>query len=101
MRTHITGVIVHTGDGYGKKVYAFVDTLQWPHDSNLTINVLEEVLARLHTKSGILPEVLYLQMDNCFRENKNRYIFAYCALLVELKIFRKVRTHCAFPMLYF
>ena len=92
LRTHLTGAIIHTGNyQHGKQVYAFVDTLQWPHDSNLAINVLEEVLSRLETKHGHLPEVLYIQMDNCFRENKNRYTFAYCALLVELKVFRKVR----------
>ena len=81
-------MLVHTSVDNGKLAYAFIDNLQWPHDANLTINVLEEVLSRWHKES--LPEVLYLQMDNCFRENKNRFLFAFCALLVESKIFRKV-----------
>ena len=30
-------------------------------------------------------------MDNCARENKNKYVLALCCLLVELKIFRKIK----------
>ena len=41
-------------------------------------------------QNGRLPPVLYLQMDNCYRECKNRYIMAFCAFLVEKKIFKKV-----------
>lgn len=41
-------------------------------------------------QNGRLPSVLYLQMDNCYRECKNRYIMAFCAFLVEKKIFKKV-----------
>ena len=25
--------------------------------------------------------------DNCFRENKNRYLFSWLAMLVEMKVF--------------
>ncbi|XP_062581892.1 uncharacterized protein LOC134243670 [Saccostrea cucullata] len=38
-----------------------------------------------------LPDVLYLQMDNCARENKNRYLLAFMCYLVECGIFRKVK----------
>ena len=41
-------------------------------------------------QDGALPGVLYLQMDNCWRENKNIYVLGMCALLVQTKIFRKV-----------
>lgn len=37
-----------------------------------------------------LPPVLNLQFDNCVRENKNWFMFALLALLVEEKIFKKV-----------
>jgi hypothetical protein len=91
LRTHITGAIVHTASPHGRKVYAYVDYLQWPHDSNLTINILEDILSKW--SGSTLPEVLYLQLDNCYRENKNRFLFGYCSLLVELNIFRKVRIN--------
>lgn len=61
--------------------------MEWPHDSNLTTTLLLRILNKLEK----LPEVLYLQLDNCFRENKNKYILYLCAQLVEKKIFRKVR----------
>lgn len=38
-----------------------------------------------------LPPILYLQCDNCFRENKNRYVLGFCQLLVEQKIFHEVK----------
>ena len=87
MRTHITGVLAHTDVPCGKKAYTFIDALEWPHDSNLTINILDAVLSSWHDQ---LPSILYLQMDNCWRENKNKYLLGYCAQLVEMKIFKKV-----------
>ena len=41
-------------------------------------------------KRGYLSSVLYLQMDNCARENKNWMMFAYLSWLVEKGIFKKV-----------
>ena len=29
-------------------------------------------------------------LDNCFRENKNQYVFAYLASLVDLNVFNSV-----------
>ena len=29
-------------------------------------------------------------MDNCARENKNRYVFGYLGLLVQRKVFKEV-----------
>jgi hypothetical protein len=37
LRTHVTGVLVHTKAPHGKFAYAFVDLLQYQHGSNLTI----------------------------------------------------------------
>ena len=81
LRTHLTGVINH-----GREVVGLFDLFQWPHDSNLTMNVLLRVLVRC----DFIPDVLYLQMDNCFRENKNQFVFVFLGVLVKLGIFRKV-----------
>ena len=72
---------------HGKLIYGFYDLLQWPHDSNLTIEVLSQVLLDFKDK---LPEVLYLQLDNTSRENKNRFVLGFCALLVQRNVFKKV-----------
>lgn len=90
LRTHISGALLHTKSPHGKYAYAFVDLLQWPHDSNLTITLLINVLS-LFVVDHTLPEILYLQLDNTSRENKNQYVFGFCAILVELKIFKKVQ----------
>lgn len=87
LRTHVTGILIHTKAPCGKLAYAFVDLLLWPHDSNLTMTVLYNVLTD-YTRSHDLPENLYLQMDNTIRENKNKYVLGFCAILVQLKIFK-------------
>ena len=88
LRTHLTGAIVH---GHGTRGY--IDFLQWPHDPNLIINVLlrilSEVLPKAATQRGA-PRKLYLQLDNCVRENKNKFVLCFLALLVELNIFSEV-----------
>ena len=93
VRTHLTGVLVHTKAEKGKLAFAFYDLLQWPHDSNLTIAVLLAVLLYLSKIFEALPGILYLQLDNTSRENKNKYVLAFLALLVQLKIFKKVRSY--------
>ena len=37
------------------------------------------------------PDVLYIQMDNCAKDNKNKTLFAYVAYLVLHRVFRKVK----------
>ena len=88
LRTHITGAILHTKASFSKLIYCFVDLVQYPHDSNLTLTVIINVLTDF-ARSNPLPEVLYLQMDNTSRENKNRFVLTFCAALVELQIFKK------------
>ena len=89
LRTHITGALLHTKSPCGKLAFVFIDLLQWPHDSNLTITVLCNILSE-YSKDHSLPETLQLQLDNTSRENKNRYVLGFCSALVELKIFKKV-----------
>ena len=89
LRTHVTGSLFHTQSPHGKLAFSFIDLLQWPHDSNLTITILVKVLLE-RVKTAPLPERLYIQLDNTSRENKNKYVLAFCAYLVEKKIFKKV-----------
>ena len=37
-----------------------------------------------------LPPILRVQLDNCAKDNKNRYVFAYWSLLVAKGIFKEV-----------
>ena len=83
IKTHLTGVIVHGQ----RDAYGYFDLGQYPHDSNMTISILMNVLNAYET----LPPTLYLQLDNCGRENKNRFVLAFLSMLVERGIFRKVK----------
>ncbi|XP_078586053.1 uncharacterized protein LOC144877086 [Branchiostoma floridae x Branchiostoma japonicum] len=86
--THVTGAIVHGQH----KAYAALDLNNIPHDANLTITVLMKILQDVaKANGGRLPPVLYLQLDNCYRENKNCYILAFCSELVRRKIVKKVK----------
>lgn len=64
----------------------YIDLLTWPHDANLVINILLDVISR----SNHIPPVLFLQLDNTARENKNQYILAFLAYLIEIEIFTEV-----------
>ena len=66
------------------KVY-FTD-LNIHNDENLAKTIIHDVLSLW---SGNLPEVLYLQLDNTCRENKNQFFFGYLNMLVELRVFQK------------
>ena len=97
LRTHVTGAILHTKASFGKLIYCFVDLVQYPHDSNLTLTVIVNVLTDF-ARNHHFPEVLYLQMDNTCRENKNKFVFTFCAALVELQVFKKVSYICEFVL---
>ena len=68
-----------------------LNTADIPSDSNLTLNVLMYTLESYVHSFKKLPEVLYLQFDNCWRENKNQYVLMFACLLVEMGIVKKVR----------
>ena len=59
----LVGVIVH-----GIGAYVFIVDKNWSADPNLTIEILHRVLGTIPIQS----RVLYVQMDNCARENKNK-----------------------------
>ena len=54
----------------------------------MTITIIHHVLTYWN---GNLPRVLYLQLDNTSQENKNQIVFGYLNMLVELRIFQKVK----------
>jgi hypothetical protein len=59
------------------------------NDANLTITIIHHVLPHW---SRNLPQVLYLQLDKTGRENKKQIVFGYLSMLVEMRIFQKVKV---------
>lgn len=64
----------------------------WKHDSNLHISFLFVYLRKLMDEKS-LGANLMLQMDNCWKDNKNRWFFGFLTHLVELKWFQTVEIY--------
>lgn len=84
LRTHLTGYLVH-----GVGAHNYFDFLQWSHDCNLTLCTLLQTLLEVAKMQPLAPRLL-IQMDNCVRENKNKYVMGFFAILVQLGIFAEV-----------
>ena len=83
------------GPASPKRMYLHMEASFYQHDPNLTLNILMRVIADTARKrqaagKSVYVKTLYLQMDNCVRECKNKYVLAFCQLLVEWGIFDKV-----------
>jgi hypothetical protein len=86
----LSGVLVHTDCPEGKEAYAYVDLTEYPHDANLTMNIILDIMKRYQHKPA---RKLHIQLDNCFRENKNKFVLSLGWVIVELGIFDEVRNH--------
>ena len=84
----VVGVIVH-----GFEIRSYLVKPTWKHDTNLTIHLLMKTILRVIEAKKKLPPNLYLQMDNCWRENKNQYMMTFLALLIKLKVFVKIKLN--------
>ncbi|XP_070553722.1 uncharacterized protein [Ptychodera flava] len=84
---HATGSLIHTNVPEGKLAVMRLDIHNFPHDSNMTIN---NIMWNLVDNIDRLSRQLHLQLDNCYRENKNRFLLSFASLLVEYDIFEEV-----------
>ena len=86
LKVHTQVAIVH-----GRTSMAFVAWEDIAGDPNLTIECLNRIFKREEQqREHGLPETLYLQLDNCFRENKNTYVFAYLVWIIERAVFKHI-----------
>ena len=72
----------------GNYLVSIMDVKEVPHDSNLTMKIILKTLLENKDRLG---RVLFLQLDNCYRENKNKFLLSLASLLVEEKVFEEVR----------
>lgn len=82
---HVVGCLVINGHLRSK---VFLNYPNLHNDSNLTVHVIQHIL---NDWKAPLPPVLYVQLDNTSRENKNKYLMAYFNMLVEKGIFKKIK----------
>jgi len=87
---YVTGIMHHGGD---VPVSVRLADERLPKDSNATIDSICHALrtAQDGKPHEPLPDVLYLQLDNCGGENKNRHVLFFCALLVGVGLVKKVK----------
>jgi hypothetical protein len=79
--------LVHGG---ARRVRVFVGFENIAGDPNWMIETMYRILISEERIRGVLPKILYLQLDNCFRENKNTYVLVYFAWLIERGVFNQV-----------
>ena len=86
LKTNLTAVLAH-----GRKPFVHVHTWFpcYAHDSNAVVSSIMKVLRDVEQNGGPPPK-LRIQADNCWRENKNRFVFALAALLVKFGFFQEV-----------
>lgn len=63
----------------------------YAHGPNLIITILYwHLYWMLRVEHAIHPPELFIQADNCWKENKNRWVLAFCAWMVMRGFFRQV-----------
>ena len=80
MKLHVHGIINH---GQHSKTY-FGCLNHWGHGSNYIATLIIQYIHQLIQSLPLdqFPHTLYLQVDNCWKENKNKTIFAIAGMLI-------------------
>ncbi len=85
-------------NGHNRNILVFDAPEHIPSNPNMTIEGVQRTLKWFEShNNNILPDVLFLQFDNCLRENKNAYVCAYVTLLVERGVFKFIYV-CYLPV---
>ena len=87
VQMHLVGCLAYNGT---IKPHVFITYPNVHNDPNLTVTVIQRVLMNWGRP---LPPILYIQLDNTARENKNSTVFGYLSMLVEQGVFRKVKVN--------
>ena len=82
VQIHLVGCLLYSKE---IKPHVYFTYPNIHNDPNITVTVMQRVL---QSWPGILPPVLYMQLDNTTRENKNSTVFGYLSMLVEKGIFK-------------
>jgi hypothetical protein len=88
LKLYVHGLINH--GLHKRELYGSYD--HWSHGSNFVCSILHQHLTKLQTEIPLnkWPHTLYLQVDNCWRENKNKTMIAYLGLLIKYGWFKEI-----------
>ena len=87
VQMHLVGCLAYNRT---VKPHVFITYPNVHNDPNLTVTVIQRVLG---SWDGPLPPVLYVQLDNTARENKNSTVFGYLSMLVDQGVFTKIKVN--------
>jgi hypothetical protein len=67
----------------------------WPHGTDFVTSILHNYLVFLFNSipADNWPHTLYLQVDNCWRENKNTIMLRYLGLLLHFGWFKTIEIY--------
>jgi hypothetical protein len=88
VKTHVVGALMH---GHAPK--AFISGNQCKQGHNVTIQAFWECLVTLHKGKYGIPPTIFLQLDNTTKQNKGKYLVAFCELLVSLKVCKEIKIN--------
>lgn len=84
MKVRLIGALEH---GQPNKLLLMTLTEEYETGAN---HIIQALHVCLNKHEGKLPEVLYLQLDNCTKENKNRFFFSFLEFLVQNGTFKQI-----------
>ena len=83
----LVGVLIH---GLENELFLFSMVEAFETGANHVIESLHRALQIKKNNIGRLPPTLFVQADNCTRENKNRFFLGYLEMLVARGVFIEV-----------
>lgn len=88
LKVKLIGVLEHNIEN---NLHLYTMTQEHETGANHIIETIHRFLNE-RRKKGPLPPVFFVQVDNCSRENKNRYFMSYLESLVSLKVFQSIEV---------
>ena len=88
VKTPVVGALMH-----GRAPLCFISGNQCKQGNNVTIQALWECIVHLHNSTTGVPPIIFLQLDNTTKQNKSKYLVAFCELLVHFKVCKEIRIN--------
>lgn len=88
MKVKVVGLLEHRIEN---KITLFTMTEEHATGANHIVEVIHRMI-NSKRREGPLPRKFYVQLDNCCRENKNRYLLSFLEMMVSLGVFDSVEV---------
>ncbi len=86
LKVRLIGLLEHNQTN---QLRLFTLTEEYPTGANHVIEAIHRFLNERINQS-ILPRTFFIQVENCTKENKNRFLFSYIESLIRWKLFHEV-----------